>query len=162
MSSGFTHESTLNESKEWYTPKWIFDLLKLQFDLDPCAPPNGPLWVPATSYYALPEHDGLRDPWEGRVFMNPPYGADTPLWMEKFTRHPDGIALVFARTDTNWFHDYATLCEGRLFLRGRIRFYKPDGTMGGSPGSGSMLLAQGSECAAALKTMAYGGFGWYA
>ena len=40
MTSGFTHESTYNESKEWYTPRRIFDALGLEFDLDPCSPGN--------------------------------------------------------------------------------------------------------------------------
>lgn len=35
---GFTHDNVDNLSVEWYTPAWVFDDLKLEFDLDPAAP----------------------------------------------------------------------------------------------------------------------------
>jgi hypothetical protein len=45
---GFAHESTANESKEWYTPKYIFDALGQQFDMDVCSPGADVVpWIPA-------------------------------------------------------------------------------------------------------------------
>ena len=38
-----------------------------------------------------------------------------------------------------------------LFMRHRIRFYKPDGTVGGSPGCGSLLVAFGESNADVLR-----------
>lgn len=67
--SGFTHESTHNESIEWYTPPEIFDSLGLEFDLDPCSPGEGKSFVPAKNLYTA-EDDGLTSPWSGTVFMN--------------------------------------------------------------------------------------------
>ncbi len=146
---GFTHESQHNESQEWYTPPPLFEALGLTFDLDPCgAPPPDRDFVPARTRYTLYEN-GLLRPWKGLVFMNPPYGKDTPHWMRRFFDHGNGLALVFARTDTRWFHEvapYGMLC----FLRGRLRFIRPDGTEAGTPGAGSLLIALGARRRAAL------------
>lgn len=146
---GFTHESTHNESKEWYTPPEVFEALGLNFDLDPCSPVGGVPWIPVTQRIISP--NGLFQPWFGRVWMNPPYGQETPNWMAKFIEHHNGIALVFARTDTKWFHDYVIQADALLFTQGRIRFIKPDGTRAGTPGAGSLFVACGEECVNALK-----------
>ena len=150
MVLGFTHESTHNESQEWYTPPNIFTALGLTFDLDPCsAPPPYKDFVPATKRYTVYDN-GLLKTWEGLVFMNPPYGQDTPKWMARFMEHGNGLALVFSRTDTGWFHAVAPkalLC----FVKGRIRFVRADGKPAGTPGAGSLLLALGTVARSALE-----------
>lgn len=153
MTSGFTHESSSNQSVDWYTPKWIFDAIGLRFDLDPCQPIGGIDWIPADRYLTI-EDDGLLTPWHGRVWLNPPYGKLTKQWLEKMHNHRNGISLVFARTDCAWFHSYCAKADAILFLSGRIKFV--DGlqvTAGNGPGSGSMLIAWGDECVDALKRM---------
>ena len=145
------HEPNLGQSDDWYTPRFIFDALKLRFDLDPCSP--GPdHWVPAAFVFTK-EHDGLPRPWFGRVFMNPPFGGregHVP-WLKKFIRHGDGIAIVRAYTSAGWFHDTIPLTDGILFPAGKTKFIRPDGSVGGSPGSGVVLVAMGRECCFALK-----------
>ena len=138
-----------NESQEWYTPPALFAALGLAFDLDPCgAPPPYRDFVPAQTRYTI--HDnGLLQPWKGFIFMNPPYGTLTPRWMRRFLQHGNGIALVFSRTDTRWFHEVAR--HGLLcFLRGRLRFRHPDGTEAGTAGAGSLLIALGGKAERAL------------
>ncbi len=84
-------------SDDYYTPKWMFDLLDLTFDIDVASPPNGIPWIPAARFYTIAD-DGLSQPWEGRVWMNPPYSNVTP-WVAKFVTHAHGIAFVpFARS----------------------------------------------------------------
>lgn len=146
MKTGFSHESQKAESVSWYTPPSIFELLNTEFDLDVCAPQGGVPWIPAKNHYALPQ-DGLAEKWEGKVWCNPPYGKETPLWLKKILEHGNGIALVFARTDTKWFHDYAAKADSLLFLKGRVQFV--DGLQKtNSSGStcGSVLLAYGTDC----------------
>lgn len=75
-----------------YTPKEVFEALGLRFDLDVCAPPGGVPWLPADRFYSM-EDDGLAQPWEGRVWMNPPYSQAT-AWVRRFIAHGHGIALV--------------------------------------------------------------------
>jgi len=57
--------------------------------------------------------------------------------------HNNGIALIFARTETNtffkWIWPYAT---GILFIKGRLKFYNVDGTVAdNSAGAPSCLIS---------------------
>lgn len=154
--TGFTHESTVNETFEWYTPPEIFDALGLMFDLDPCSPGAGKSFVPARRHYTIVD-DGLVQPWAGTVWMNPPYGAQTPVWMRKLAEHGDGIALVFARTDVKWFQELAPSADAICFVSGRIRFFRGGMTeRPGTPGAGSMLIAFGGKAAAAVRDCGLG------
>ncbi len=148
VHNGFGHENPVNQSKEWFTPKWIFEKLGVEFDTDPAAAPVGwAEWIPAKEKIRR-EDNGLQRPWRGRVWLNPPYGKDTPEWLRLLAEHGNGIALVFARTDTAWFHDYAAQATLICFMRGRVQFIAGPGASANSgPGSGSMLLAFGPECA---------------
>ena len=137
---------------EWYTPQYIIEALGGKFDLDPCAPVK-PLWQTAETMYNK-NHDGLTKDWVGRVWLNPPYSR--PLIeqiVRKLAQHGNGIALLFNRCDSKMFQDIifekATAIK---FLRGRIRFFRPDGIRGDSPGCGAVLIAFGEENAEILKT----------
>lgn len=157
--AGFTHESTYNETKEWYTPKYIFDALGLTFDLDPCSPGAATVpWVPARRHIT-PAENGLHAHWEGSIWMNPPYGSDTPKWMEHLAAVGNGIALVFSRTDVQWFHKYIPKADAICFIKGRVQFVRAseawEYSLGnikpkGGCGAGSMLVAYGSTMAGAL------------
>jgi hypothetical protein len=136
---------------EWYTPRAIFDALGLSFDLDVCAPPGGLPWIPAKRSFSR-EEDGLAQPWRGRVWMNPPYGRGIEHWMRRLARHGDGIALVFARTDTAWWQEAVRQADAICFIRGRVRFIRgSDRTQppGVSPAP-SVLMAYGAACTHAL------------
>jgi hypothetical protein len=164
-SAGFPTSSA--GLQEWYTPPGIFQALGLVFDLDPCAPPGGLPWIPAKRSYSLLD-DGLAQPWRGRVWLNPPYGSRTPLWLQRLAEHGDGIALVFTRTDTGWFHRWvAPRADAVCFIRRQIKFVKGSAASAGdlfddpvagavegqakaSAGAASMLVAYGDDNAAAL------------
>lgn len=153
-AGGFTHDDANNKSVDWYTPPWIFECMGITWDLDPCQPPEGIPWIPTLCRYSLAEN-GLTAPWFGRVWLNPPYGKHTGNWLAKMHEHRNGIALVFARTDTYWFHDYVAKADAILFLKGRIAFVDGLGvTGGGGAGCGSMLIAWGEQNVAVLHGMA--------
>jgi len=159
-ANGFTHESQAAESVSWYTPKWVFDELSLQFNLDPCAPVGGVPWIPVKQVYSLPT-DGLKETWDGLVWCNPPYGKETPKWLKKMSEHKNGVALVFSRTDVKWFHDHVAGSDAILFLKGRIQFVDGLGVTGGSGSScGSLLAAWGTESVESLKKMSERGLGF--
>lgn len=143
-------EKSTISSDEWYTPKSIIDSLG-KFDLDPCAPVN-PLWETASVMFNKND-DGLSKEWCGRVWLNPPYSR--PLieqFVKKMSDHGNGIALLYNRCDSRMFQDVIfKKATAILFMRHRIRFYKPDGTIGGSPGCGSLLIAFGQNNADILK-----------
>lgn len=153
VKAGFSHEDRGSTNVDWYTPPWIFKELGLEFDLDPCQPPEGVAWIPTKKRYSIVE-DGLKQPWEGRVWLNPPYGKQTPAWLERMHQHRNGIALVFARTDCKWFHESVAKADAILFLKGRVKFVDGLGVTGGSgAGSGSMLVAWGTDNVTALEAM---------
>lgn len=115
-----------SDSEEWYTPPSVIERVMRTLgaiELDPCADPKKT--VPALNHLTE-DDDGLAVEWNGRVYMNPPYGAGIKLWVAKLQAHhetgdvPEAIALVPSRTDTAWFamlRDYP-----RCFVRGRLRF----------------------------------------
>ena len=115
-----------SKTDNWATPQWLFDKLNAiyDFDLDVCAnSENAKFW----RYYS-PDDYGLKQTWTGRIWMNPPYGRTIGKWVKKaYQSAIDGsyvVALLPARTDTKWFHDYiygkpSVTVE---FVKGRLRF----------------------------------------
>lgn len=154
------HEPSAGESDEWYTPPEIFAALKLTFDLDPCSPfaDLRDHWVPARRSFTKADN-GLMQPWAGRVFMNPPFGARNAHvpWLRKFIVHGDGIGIVRAYTSSAWFQEWVPRAHAALFPRGKTKFVRPDGTIGKAPGHGVVLLAMGQVCVTALRNS---GLGW--
>ena len=159
----FSHDRTPDGKEEWLTDPKILSALG-QFDLDPCVPINRP-WDTAKHYYTI-EDDGLRQKWFGRVWLNPPYGEKTGRFLKVLAEHGDGIALVYARTETNfffpWVWDYA---DSIFFFKGRLLFYNVDGTpctnkktgkieKAGAP---SCLIAYGEENSKVLQSLPFHG-----
>ena len=122
-----------SETPEHYTPQDFLTLVRDVFgdipDLDPCSNSAHEPNVKARAYYTAAD-DGLQRPWGGRVFMNPPYGREIGEWVAKLrdewrrSEIREAIALLPARTDTEWFDtltaesDDLAIC----FLRGRLTF----------------------------------------
>lgn len=148
MNTAF--ERTETGKDEWLTPPEIIKALG-DFDLDPCAPIVRP-WSTATRHYTI-EDNGLIQPWEGRIWCNPPYGNETGKWLARMAEHGNGIALIFARTETgNFFRYIWPTAQGVMFLKGRLVFYHVDGTRPqNSAGAPSCLVAYGTENARILK-----------
>jgi hypothetical protein len=141
----------IGSSVEWYTPPEIFEALGLTFDIDVCAPPGGLPWIPAKRSLSRAD-DGLSVAWEGRVWMNPPYGKGIGRWMRKLGAHGNGIAFVHARTGTEWWRQAMTQATAVCFVAGSVRFIR--GATGHRPAGSSpmplVLLAYGFECATAV------------
>lgn len=143
------HHSANPQTDERLTPRHVLDALG-HFDLDPCAPHDRPDWTGTDRSYTA-EMDGLSLPWEGLVYMNPPY-SDAGTWMKRLAGHPaGGVALVFARCDTGWWFEHVwPHARAYLFLRGRLSFIRGDGTharAGHNAGGPSVLIAYGADAA---------------
>jgi hypothetical protein len=149
------HETRAPTSPEWYTPAWLMAAIGLEFDLDPCHPHDRVLeHIPAPRRYTVFD-DGLKQPWHGRVWCNPPYGPRVGRWLDRMAAHGHGIALVYARTDTAWCQAALESAGMALFLRGRVPFLcGTDGKPRDRGGAGSLLLAWGADCEHALQEMA--------
>lgn len=151
---GDARVASTHKSVEWYTPAWIFEELGLQFDLDPASPHDMESAVPATNKYTVFD-DGLKQPWQGRVWMNPPYGPTTGFWIRRMIDHGNGIALVFSRTDAAWCQDALKSADAVLFMAGRVDFIpgKENQHKKGRAGAGTVLLAYGADNADALQRL---------
>lgn len=125
MDKNSVHYSS--KSNEWGTPQELYDKLnnKYKFTLDPCCTKEN---SKCKKFYTKKDN-GLSKSWKNEiVFMNPPYGRDIKLWIEKahyeyLFNNATVVCLIPARTDTSYWHEYifpnATKIE---FLRGRIKF----------------------------------------
>ena len=107
----------------WETPQALFDELNAEFSftLDVCALPTN---AKCADYYT-PDMDGLQQPWQGRVWCNPPYGRQIGKWVEKAANAVESdvvVMLLPARTDTKWFHEYIYNRAEIRFLKGRLKF----------------------------------------
>lgn len=142
--------ATRKETERWLTPMWVIDAIG-DFDLDPC---GAPAWQTAREVWT-PEagRDGLAEEWRGRVWLNPPYGREAVKWLARLADHGDGVALIFARTDTVAFHEQVWgRADAVLFLRGRLTFLKPDGSAPiANSGAPSCLVAYGEGATRLLR-----------
>lgn len=111
-------------SDDWYSPKWVFDALGVTFDLDVAAPPGGGPFVPCRQYLTQAE-DGLATPWEGLIWMNPPYSKPAP-WVAKFLRHGNGIALLPV-AKSKWFYDLWESSTESVVLGTKVEFLTANG-----------------------------------
>ena len=151
---GEARTPTTHKSVEWYTPAWIFEELGLVFDLDPCSPHDMDSFVPATKKLTVFD-DGLKQPWKGKVWLNPPYGPNTGTWMARMAAHANGIALVFSRTDAAWCQQAMQSADLMLFMAGRINFVpgRENAHKTSGAGAGTVMFAWGLECTNALRKM---------
>jgi len=136
---------------DWLTPPELLQALG-PFDMDPCASQYQP-WRTAATQFTI-EDDGLARDWVGRVWCNPPYGPHAEKFLARMAAHGNGIALIFARTETAGF--VAQVWEkatGVLFLHGRLYFHRPDGERAAAnSGAPSCLVAYGARAAETLMT----------
>ncbi len=119
----FGAEQEVSTSDDYYTPSWIFEDMGVEFDLDVAAPPGGVPWIPAKKYYTMAD-DGLAQPWEGKVWMNPPFSSYTK-WAAKFLDYGNGIALGAVGINTIWSTRLWELSGAICLLPQDMQFARP-------------------------------------
>jgi phage N-6-adenine-methyltransferase len=136
---------------EWLTPPEILEKLG-KFDLDPCHPVSAP-WVFCPKFFTIKDN-GLEQEWFGRVWLNPPYGLEAAKWLDRLANHGNGIALIFARTETAMFFDHVwDKADALLFIKGRLFFHHVSGERAKSnSGAPSVLIAYGKDNAQILSS----------
>ena len=115
----FPLPQTVKTSDDYWTPAWIFTALNLHFDLDVACPMEGPTHTPCNKFYTQ-EDDGLAQPWDGLVFMNPPFSNATP-WVNKFLDHNNGIALT-VQGKSKWADRLWNEAAGIVLLKQDMHF----------------------------------------
>ncbi len=115
----------------WTTPpellERLYPVVGGAFDLDPCSPTPDRKAAPVRASLYFTDH-GLEVPWQGSVFVNPPYGRGLKFWIKKCHdeaasgRASPVVALIPARPDTSAWHTWIAGCADVFMLRGRLRF----------------------------------------
>jgi hypothetical protein len=152
-SMGSYNQPHEGKSNDWLTPPSIFKALP-QFDLDPCASRYQP-WRSARRMWT---GGGLAKIWNPAhtVWLNPPYGPHVWDWLECLTEHNNGVALVFARTETDWFFKYVWgRSTGLFFFKQRLHFHHPFSGVKArfNAGAPSVLVAYGARCRNWLRSI---------
>jgi transcriptional regulator with XRE-family HTH domain len=133
----FNHAGTASNFNGWQTPADLGQLLTDAvdgFDLDPCAATidRRKARVPARLLWKEGETDGLSTHWGAgkKVYVNPPYNRALRRWVakchEEFKRGSIVVALIPARTDSRYFHDYIAGQADVFMLKGRLSFGASD------------------------------------
>ena len=138
---------------EWYTPAKYIVLARMvlgQIDLDPASSEQANSVVKAGNFYTA-EANGLKQPWYGNVWLNPPYSqpliaefaeAMTAKWQRR--QFKSAIVLTHNYTDTGWFQNLFRECSAICFPAGRIKFIRYDGHTG-SPTQGQAFTYFGDR-----------------
>jgi len=109
---------------DWETPQGLFDELnkEFQFCIDVCASKENAkcdtFWTKEVDALSMDWGEDTRYP----LWMNPPYGREIGKWVKKASESGGVVALLPARTDTRWFHDYIYNKAEIRFIKGRLKF----------------------------------------
>jgi DNA N-6-adenine-methyltransferase (Dam) len=149
----------MGKSDDWWTPAYIFDALGTTFDMDVATAFDAATHVPA---HEKIYRNSMAQTWRGFIWMNAPFGKRNGIrpWLEKFFAHGNGIALVPDRTSAPWFKWAAAQSDAILFISPKVKFERPDGTLGKSPSTGTALIAKGQKGVNALVNARGAGLGW--
>jgi phage N-6-adenine-methyltransferase len=135
LARQITRAVTWTGDTEWYTPQNILEAAAEVLgviDLDPAssAAQQAHATVKATRYFTIADNS-LKQRWDGRVFLNPPYARG---WINAFVDKmisayqagdmTAGILLTNSATETKWWQHAAAHCDALCFPKRRIRFLK--------------------------------------
>jgi hypothetical protein len=157
---------TSQASNEWHTPDWLLEKCRVALGgpitTDPASSQAAQQTVKALHWFGLDhpqeEHrDGLEPfwNWHGRVFLNPPYGAEkgksrAGVWAEKLQQQyaegniTSAILLVNSSHGYDWYerlYEKLVVCT----LRERVSFVRPDGSTPGPAKRGQSLFYLGPD-----------------
>lgn len=141
----------LKPSDHWRSPPAVVELARSilgDLDLDPAANRSDRHWFAGENW----TRRGLDQPWEGRVYLNPPY-SQLRVWVPYASQQRDAvvIALIPPAVGTEYWHEYIwrphrnghaqPWADAIAFPRGRFAFVDGRGrTRGGNRYESAFVL----------------------
>ena len=146
------HVSHNSVENEWYTPSKYIEAARTvmgSIDLDPASCELAQETVQASQYFTIDEN-GLTKEWRGNVWLNPPYSKESvglfaAKLVEETANLSQAIVLVNNATDTQWFHEIASVATAICFVRGRIKFNDKNGKPANTPVQGQVCIYVGGN-----------------
>ena len=128
------YRTSFTGNNEWYTPARYVELARTvlgQIDMDPASNDFAQRTVKAAAYFTE-ETNGLDKPWQGNIWMNPPYSRnligrfiDKIIDEYRSGRVAQAIVLTNNTTDTAWFGKLFRSADAMCFTTGRVKFVSP-------------------------------------
>ena len=154
MSKKQPHVTQNSGEENWYTPAIYVESARVvlggQIDLDPASTEEANRVVMARVFYTK-EDNGLKLPWYGKIWLNPPYTrgqidsfAEKMRIEVKAKRVEQAIVLVNNATETVWFQKLAAISSAVAFPVKRIKFWSVD-KASSSPLQGQAFFYIGTE-----------------
>ncbi|MGL5188491.1 MAG: DNA N-6-adenine-methyltransferase [Cetobacterium sp.] len=115
-----------SDDMTWTTPQDFFNKINEEFNftLDPCCFKE----TAKCNKFFTPVENGLVQDWNNEiVFMNPPYGRELPIWINKAYNEyikfgTTIVCLIPARPDTKVWHEIIFPNAEVRFIKGRLKF----------------------------------------
>ena len=125
---------------EWYTPPEYVDKARRvlgEIDLDPASNALAQKWIQAGNYFTQ-EDNGLIQPWQGRVWCNPPYGRQVRKWLEKAlasyeAKEMKSAIMLLNRSEADWYKESLQKIDAICEVKKRIAFLNASGQKQPSP-----------------------------
>jgi len=134
MAKGAADFSKSSKTEEQYTPpEWWQRVIMVmgRIDVDPAADPDKRVLA---QHHFTKNEDGLKQPWEGKVFLNPPFGRSVGTWFIKLKEEfkkgntTEAIVLWKAALETRANRTLISIPEYRISAvpYGRVSFLSGD------------------------------------
>lgn len=146
-----TNTENTKTTDDWYTPKWVFDGLKIEFDIDVASPGDGTDHVPTKQRFTI-EDDGLAQNWYGVIWCNPPYSAPKK-WCYRYANHPDGLILIRADLSTEGPYTALKASDAIWVPDGRLQFVNGRGKKSGGVNFSTIMLGRGKQSVEGMKRL---------
>lgn len=158
MKTAHQHINQTSGDVEYYTPPAIIECARLvlgTIDLDPASSVAANKRVKAVRIFTE-QDDGLTQEWQGRVWMNHPFGKNlNAKWINKLEeeyqagRVTEACCITYACTSEKWFQPL--LQRPQCFLSPRTNYFLPDGSLKKGVTKGSVVTYFGENLAGFTK-----------